>query len=52
MADSLSATLEELQQVERFDPPEAFAERALVQDRSLHDEAAGDPAAWWAKQAE
>ena len=52
MADTLSATLEELQQVERFDPPEGFREHALVRDRSLHDKAASDPEAWWAEQAE
>jgi acetyl-CoA synthetase len=52
MADTLSATLEELQQVEKFDPPDEFRERALVRDRSLHDEADRDPEAWWAKQAE
>src|SRR5688500_6083621 len=51
MADSLSATLEELQEVERFDPPEGFAEHALVQDRSLHEQAEKDPEGWWAEQA-
>ncbi|HWT92138.1 MAG TPA: acetate--CoA ligase [Solirubrobacteraceae bacterium] len=50
MADTLSATLEELQQIEKFDPPEGFAKSALVTDRSLHD-AAADPVAWWAAQA-
>jgi acetyl-CoA synthetase len=51
MSDALSATLEELQQVERFDPPGAFREQALVRDRSVHDQAAQDPPAWWAAQA-
>jgi len=51
MAEGLSATLEELQQVERFDPPEAFREQALVRDRSLHEQAAQDPPAWWAERA-
>ena len=51
MADTLSGTLEELQQVEQFDPPETFREHALIQDRSVHDEAARDPEAWWAEQA-
>ena len=49
---ALSATLEELQQVEQFDPPEGFREHALVRDRSLHEQAASDPEAWWAEQAE
>jgi acetyl-CoA synthetase len=52
MADTLSATLEELQQVERFDPPEDFRRDALVTDRSLHERAAADPEGWWAEQAE
>jgi acetyl-CoA synthetase len=52
MAEGLSATLEELQQVERFDPPDDFREHALVKDRSLHERAAEDPPAWWAEQAE
>jgi acetyl-CoA synthetase len=43
MAEGLSATLEELQRIERFDPPEGFRERALVADRSEHDRAAADP---------
>src|SRR5687767_4301133 len=52
MADALADRLEELQQVERFDPPEAFREQALVRDRSEHERAAQDPEAWWAEQAE
>jgi acetyl-CoA synthetase len=52
MADGLTATLERLQQVERFDPPGAFREQALLADRSEHDRAAADPEGWWAEQAE
>ena len=51
MAEGLAERLEELQQVERFDPPAAFREQALVGDRSLHERAAEDPVAWWAEQA-
>jgi acetyl-CoA synthetase len=51
MADSLSATLEELQRVDRFDPPDDFREQALVKDRSVHEAAAADPEGWWAEQA-
>ena len=51
MSETLSATLEELLHVERFDPPEAFRDRALVRDRSLHEQAAADPDGWWAEQA-
>jgi acetyl-CoA synthetase len=35
----------------RFPPPQDFVERALVQDRSLWDEADADPEAFWARQA-
>jgi acetyl-CoA synthetase len=52
MADSLSATLEELQEVDRFDPPDEFREHALISDRSQHERAAEDPEGWWAEQAE
>jgi acetyl-CoA synthetase len=52
MADGLTATLEELQQVESFDPPDAFREHALIGDESEHERAAADPEAWWAEQAE
>jgi acetyl-CoA synthetase len=48
----LEQELEQLLEVERFDPPEAFVEHALVKDLAVHEEAAGDPAGWWARQAE
>jgi acetyl-CoA synthetase len=55
MAEGQSATLErqlgELLEQERFDPPEQFVRDALVADRSLHEEAERDPAAWWLRQA-
>jgi len=51
MADGLTATLEELQRVERFDPPDAFRAHALIADESEHERAAADPPAWWAEQA-
>ena len=38
--------------IESFPPPEEFARRALVSDRSLHERADGDPEAFWAEQAE
>ena len=34
-----------------FPPPAAFAAEALTADRSLYDEAAADPEAFWARQA-
>jgi acetyl-CoA synthetase len=48
--DELAQRLEELLSVERFSPPAAFAEHALIADGSAHA-AAADPAAWWAEQA-
>jgi acetyl-CoA synthetase len=34
-----------------FPPPRGFADTALVNDRSLYEEAAADPEAFWARQA-
>jgi acetyl-CoA synthetase len=36
---------------ERFEPPPAFRERAVIADDGVHREAAQDPVAWWARQA-
>ncbi len=49
---NLETKLTELLEVERFDPPEGFAADARISDRSVHDEAAADPIAWWAQQAQ
>jgi acetyl-CoA synthetase len=35
-----------------FEPPAAFAERALISDRSIYDRAEADPEGFWAEQAE
>ncbi len=48
----LSARLEELQQVERFPPPDGFREQAVVRDAGVYEEAARDRHAWWERQAE
>src|ERR687895_1004523 len=37
---------------ETFEPPAGFREKALIGDTSVYEEAARDPEAWWAKQAE
>jgi len=37
--------------VERFDPPPAFAQAALLNDPAIYTQAAADPEAWWAEQA-
>ncbi len=47
----LESQLADLLDVETFEPPDDFRERALVTDMSLHEEAASDPAAWWRKIA-
>src|SRR5579863_176662 len=47
----LGAHLEELLEADQFVPPAEFAARAKVRDPAIFDQAAGDPAAWWARQA-
>ena len=47
----LEGELAELLEQETFEPQDSFRATALVTDMSLHEEAAGDPEAWWLKQA-
>src|SRR3954465_396371 len=49
--EDLERELERLLDQEKFDPPEEFRENALIKDESVYEEAAKDPAAWWAEQA-
>src|SRR4051812_43092849 len=49
--EDLERKLEELLHQERFDPPQAFREAALLNDPAVYDEAERDPEGWWAKQA-
>src|SRR3954469_7497637 len=49
--EGLERQLEELLEVESFDPPSEFVEQALIKDMSVHEAAAQDPVAWWAEQA-
>ena len=51
-ADQIERELGELLDQETFDPPEDFVRNALIKDESVYEEAASDPLAWWAKQAE
>jgi acetyl-CoA synthetase len=51
-AEQVERELAELLDREIFEPPTGFRERALIRDESVYDEAARDPQAWWAKQAE
>jgi acetyl-CoA synthetase len=47
----LERELEEMLEVERFEPPKEFRERARWSDPAIYDEAAADPEAWWLRQA-
>jgi len=48
----LERELSELLEVERFEPPQEFREGAQLKDGAIYEQAAKDPAAWWAQQAE
>jgi acetyl-CoA synthetase len=48
----LEKQLAELLEQERFEPPEEFKADALIQDMSVHEEAAKDPVGWWRAQAD
>jgi acetyl-CoA synthetase len=49
--EELDDELASLLEVERFDPPAEFRERALLNDASVYEQAAADPQAWWAARA-
>ncbi len=48
---SLESKLEDMLDIETFDPPEEFAKNALLNDPSIYDEAEKDWKGWWMKQA-
>jgi acetyl-CoA synthetase len=48
----LEQELARLLELERIEPPEAFAADALISDLSEHEAAERDPLAWWERQAE
>jgi acetyl-CoA synthetase len=48
---TLEQQLEELLQIEKFDPPESFREHALLSDPAVYDKADADWKGWWAEQA-
>ena len=54
MADgaTLESQIEELLDQETFEPPAEFAENAVVTDDAAYEQAAEDPEAFWAEQAE
>jgi len=47
----LERELSALLEVERFEPPEEFRERALWNDPVVYEQAAADPETWWLRQA-
>src|SRR5215210_1117689 len=49
---TLEETLEQLLDVETFDPPEDFAADALITDDAIYEEAESDFKAFWEKQAD
>jgi len=48
---NLEQELATLLEVDRFEPPQEFRERALWSDPAVYEEAASDPDAWWLRQA-
>jgi acetyl-CoA synthetase len=50
--EALDRELASLLNVETFDPPADFREHALLGDPEVYEQAALDPQAWWAAQAE
>jgi acetyl-CoA synthetase len=50
--EALDRELASLLEVEKFEPPAAFREHALLKDGAVYEQAAADPEAWWEAQAE
>ncbi|HEY1687908.1 MAG TPA: acetate--CoA ligase [Solirubrobacteraceae bacterium] len=50
--EELDQQLAALLEVERFDPPQQFREKALLSDPSVYERAEDDPQAWWVEQAQ
>ena len=51
-AERLDRELAQLLEIERFEPSPEFREQALLSDPAVYEEAARDPQAWWARQAQ
>ena len=51
-SEQVEKEIGELLDQETFDAPAGFRDKALISDTSVYEEAASDPEAWWAKQAE
>jgi acetyl-CoA synthetase len=50
--EALDRDLADLLDVERFEPPQEFRERAILTDPEVYRRAAADPEGWWSEQAE
>jgi acetyl-CoA synthetase len=48
---SLEARLDEMLDIEKFEPPEDFVKHATLSDPAVYDEADKDWKGWWTKQA-
>ena len=48
---TLESKLEDMLEIETFEPPEEFAKSALLSDPAIYDEAEKDWKGWWMKQA-
>ncbi len=48
---TLESKLEEMLDIEKFEPPEEFAEHALLNDPSVYEKADKDWKGWWMRQA-
>ena len=44
---TLEQQLEEMLQIETFEPPASFKEHALLSDPAIYDEADADWKGWW-----
>ncbi len=49
--ETLEQQLEEMLEIEKFDPPESFREHALLNDPKVYEAAESDWKGWWVKQA-
>jgi acetyl-CoA synthetase len=50
-SSGLEQELERMLEIETFEPPAEFRERALWSDPEIYEEAAADPVAWWTARA-
>src|SRR5512132_230499 len=50
-AEELERVLDDLMEVETFDPPAQFREQALIRDPDIYAQANADPEGYWAAQA-